>query len=139
MVLVIIGLMSSAVVMTLPKDPPASRAVSDTLLKQFNQAAQESILSGAPAAFGASKSQYSFYSYDGFEWRVSSQRDWHDALSIELRKDGEDVKLTDTAVPLIIFEPTGNSSIYTLTLSDFNGRFVLSSKGDGRVILESGS
>jgi len=44
LVLVIIGLMSSAVVMTLPKDPPASRALSDILLKEFNRNAQDSLL-----------------------------------------------------------------------------------------------
>jgi len=35
------------------------------------------------------------------------------------------VTLTDKLVPLIIFEPTGNSTVFSLTLSDFDGRYVL--------------
>ncbi len=139
MVLVIIGLMSSAVVMTFPKNPPASRAVSDALVKQLNHTAQESLMSGAPAAFGLSKTRYSFFGYNGTDWTEASSQKWPESLTLSLSKDGEDIKLTDTAVPLVIFEPTGTSSVFTLTLSDFNGRYVLASKGDGRVTLGSGS
>lgn len=137
--LVIIGLMSSAVVMSLPKDPPASRAVSEGLLKRFNQTAQNSLLSGETAAFGASKKALVSFAYDGADWIASDSLSWPDGLRINLEKDGQDVKLTDEALPLIIFEPTGNSSVFTLTVSDFDGLYILSSQGDGRVLLESGS
>lgn len=139
MVLVIIGLMSSAVVMTFPKDPPPSRAVSDALVKRLNQTAQDSLLSGSPAAFGLSKTSFSFYSYNGSEWAEASSQKWPQGLTFTLRKAGEDIKLGDSSVPLIIFEPTGVSSVFTLTLSDFDGRYVLSSNGDGRVTLGDGS
>jgi len=139
MVLVIIGLMSSAVVMTFPKDPPASRAISEQLVTRLNQSAQNSLLSAAPSAFGISKSAYSFFSYDGTEWIAATSKDWPKELTLELRKEGSAVKLADDPVPLILFEPTGTSSVFTLTISDFDGRYVLSSKGDGRVTLESGS
>jgi len=95
LVLVIIGLMSSAVVMTLPKDPPASRALSDTLLKEFNRNAQDSLLSARSAAFGVSKSSYAFYDYDGAEWISKDAQSWPDALQIHLIKEGEAVTLTD--------------------------------------------
>ena len=139
LVLVIIGLMSSAVVMSLPKDPPASQAVSEGLLKRFNQTAQTSLLSGETAAFGASKTALVMYGYDGTDWIVADTVNWPDDLRVSLQKDGQDIKLTQDTPPLIIFEPTGSSSVFTLTLSDFEGRYVLSSKGDGRVLLESGS
>lgn len=137
--LVIIGLMTSAVVMTLPKAPPASRAVSETLLKRLNQTAQESLLSGRPAAFGLSKSSLTLYTYDGEDWTAVQSKSWPDVLTVSLRQDGEDVKLAEKPVPLILFEPTGNSSVFTLTLSDFDGRYTLSSNGDGRVVLGRGS
>lgn len=137
--LVIIGLMSSAVVMTLPKAPPASSSVSEGLLKQFNQTAQTSLLSGRPAAFGLSKAYYAFYDYSASEWTSLGPQKWPDALSVEMNKDGESVKFTEKVAPLIIFEPTGSSSVFSLTLSDFDGRYTLSSNGDGRVTLESGS
>jgi len=139
MVLVIIGLMSSAVIMTMPKDPPASREVSDALVNRLNQLAQDSLLSGQPAAFGMSKSNLSFYRYDGEDWAAGETQNWPSDLTVSLSKDGEEVKLTDEAVPLILFEPIGSSSVFTLTLSDFDGRYRLSSRGDGRVVLESGS
>lgn len=137
--LVIIGLMSSAVIMSLPKDPPASRAVSEGLLKRFNQTAQTSLLSGETAGFGTSKTALVLYGYDGTDWTVADTVSWPDDLRVSLEKDGQDIKLTDDTQPLIIFEPTGSSSVFTLTLSDVEGRYVLSSKGDGRVLLESGS
>lgn len=139
LVLVIIGLMSSAVVMSLPKDPPASRSVSEGLLKRFNQAAQTGLLSGETRAFGASKTALVSYSYDGTDWIAADRLNWPDNLRVSLEKDGQDIKLTGETQPLIVFEPTGSSSVFTLTLSDFEGRYVLSSKGDGRVLLESGS
>jgi len=139
LVLVIIGLMSSAVVMTLPKDPPASRALSDTLLKEFNRNAQDSLLSARSAAFGVSKSSYAFYDYDGAEWISKGAQSWPNALQVHLIKEGEAVTLTDKLVPLIIFEPTGNSTVFSLTLSDFDGRYVLLSNGDGRVTIGSDS
>lgn len=138
MVLVIVGLMSSAVVMTLPKDPAASRTLSETLIKRLNKTAQESLLAAKPAAFGASKTAYALYDYDGIDWNVKTEKAWPDAVTISLHKDGEEVKLSETLTPLIVFEPTGSSSVFTLTLSDFDGRYVLSSIGDGRVVMESG-
>ena len=86
-----------------------------------------------------SKSNLTFYSYDGEDWTSGHTQDWPDELTFSLSKDGEEVKLTDESIPLILFEPTGSSSVFTLTLSDFNGRYQLSSAGDGRVILGSGS
>lgn len=139
LVLVIIGLMSSAVVMSLPKDTATSRAVSEGLLKRFNQTAQTSLLSGETAAFGASKTALIMYGYDGTDWITADTMSWPDDLNVRLEKDGQNIKLTEDTQPLIIFEPTGSSSIFTLTLSDFEGRYVLSSKGDGRVLLENGS
>lgn len=87
LVLAIIGLMSSAVIMSLPKDPPASRAVSEGLLKRFNQAAQTSLLSGETLAFGASKTALVSYGYDGTDWIAADSLRWPDDLRISLEKE----------------------------------------------------
>jgi type II secretory pathway pseudopilin PulG len=139
MVLVVIGLMSSAVVISLPKDPPKSRAMSEALHTQFNQAAQESLLSATPVAFGANAERYAFYKYDGLTWMAAPAQDWPKDIKIALNVDGDDVKFAETLSPLVVFEPTGDSSVFTLNLSDFDGRYTISSMGNGRIIFESGS
>lgn len=137
MVLFIIGLISGAVVMTLPKEPPAAKQMAEGLTQQLNMAAQESLLSGAPFALGVSEIGYSFLTYNGTEWVNTASQDWADGLTAQLTKDGEPIKLTEAALPHILFEPTGSSSVFALSLSSFEASYSLSSLGDGRVTLAS--
>lgn len=132
----IIGLVSSAVVMNLPKDPPAAKQMAEGLTRQLNIAAQESLLSGTPFALGVSERGYSLLTYDGTDWVTTDSREWADDLEAKLTKNGESIKLTEEPLPHILFEPTGVSSVFALSLSNFEASYSLLSLGDGRVALE---
>lgn len=137
--MVIIGLMSSAVVMTMASDPPQSRSFAEQMSQDLNQAAQESILSGEPFALGLSRAQYALMRYEEEGWRAGVSRPWGEDMEAALRAAGEPKPLTDKLLPLIMFEPTGVSQIFELTLSGEDGSYILSSQGSGRVVMRQGS
>ena len=135
-VLVIIGLMTSAVVMTLPREKPAIDAQAQTLTSSLNAASQSSLVTGRPFAFGLSKDQFAVFEFEDGEWVQRQLMDRPDALSVDLRKNDIRIKLSEEIVPVVVFEPTGLSTPFSLTLTQGRRTEVLSSTGDGRVILE---
>ena len=135
-VLVIIGLMTSAVVMTLPREKPAIDVQAQTLTSSLNAASQSSLVTGRPFAFGMSKDQFAVFEFEDREWVQRQLMDRPDALSVDLRKNDIPIKLSEEIVPIVVFEPTGLSTPFSLTLTQGRRTEILSSTGDGRVILE---
>lgn len=133
-VLVIIGLMSSAVILTLPQNKPAIDTQSETLLRGVNVMAQSSLISGTPSALGLSENQYAFMEYIDGEWEAPVSIDFTNGVRAVLQKDGADIKLSDDIQPLIMFEANGLSTPFSLTLSDSENTATLRSVGDGRVM-----
>ncbi len=125
--------------MNLPRAAPQAKALSAQLIKQLNNTAQQSLISGSPTGFGLSKQGYGFYNYDGENWVLRSSENWPDDITPDVTVDSESLKLSAELLPLVIFEPTGGSSVFTLSLKTFNAEYNFSSIGDGRVVLESKS
>ncbi|MEP1229385.1 MAG: GspH/FimT family pseudopilin [Litorimonas sp.] len=133
MVLLIIGVMSTAVLLTIPDRKPAAQEFSEKLVRDLNLAAQNSLLSGQPAGFGLTRDGYVIYAYADEAWAQSDAKNWPDNVSIRFEKDNRRLELPREALPLIIFEPTGQSGIFRLTLRDGEQSFDLHSVGDGRI------
>lgn len=130
--------MSSAVVMTLASDAPKSRSFAEQMTKTLNQAAQESLLSGEPFALGFSNQGYALMRYGEAGWRAETPLPWGDEIEADLSASGQKKPLTDTLLPYVLFEPTGNSQIFELSLRDEDGSYILSSQGSGRVVMRQG-
>ena len=135
-VLFIMALVTGAVVLTLPKDPPAALAQARALATDLNVAADDALLAGQPAALSMTDKGYQIYSYTEFDWQERKSVSWADGLSAQLRRDGERVALPDTPTPLIIFEPIGQSEIFEITLQTRRGDYVLRNAGNGQTIFE---
>ena len=137
-VMVIIGLMTSAVVLTLPKDKAVVNAYAEDLVRNINGAAQASLLSGKMAALGVSEKAYAIYAYEDEAWVPKRTADWPEGVFVTFEKDETKLKLTEDIVPLAWFEPTGQSTVFDLTLRNHDKVLRLSSQGDGRVVLGGG-
>ena len=135
-VLVIIGLMASAVVMTLPRDKPAIDVQSQALVSSLNAAAQSSLVTGRPHGFGVSKYQFAVFEFADGEWVQIQAMDRPGALSVELKKNDIQIKLSEELAPLVVFEPTGLSTQFELVLTQDRRTETLSSSGNGQVVLE---
>lgn len=131
--------MSSAVILSLPDEKPPALTQSDSLLTALNRASHSSLLTGETTALGVSETGYAIYSYQGEDWVITQSGDWADSLRVSFAKQGTTVKLTKTLAPVIIFEPTGMSTPFTLTLRDDETQRSLTSLGDGRVSLGEAS
>ncbi len=131
----IIGLISSVIILTRPPDKPAVQIHAEALVRSVNVAAQDSLLSGKPAALAISGDGYQLLTYANGAWEpLSAATDW-EPIRARLTKDGAEIKLTRKRVPLAVFEPTGQSTIFSLTLSGEDDIYVLQSGGDGRLTM----
>lgn len=135
-VLVIIGLISSVVILNFPAQKTALYKRANALLGHVNFAAQNAVLSGRIAALGVSATGYSLYNFQDGDWVVTQRESWPESVQVNLSKNAQDVKLPDEEIPVVMFEPTGLSDIFSVTLTGQNSQhFELSSSGDGRVFL----
>jgi hypothetical protein len=138
-VLVIIGLMSSAVILTLPENKSQLELQSTALLRDVNIMAQSSLISGVPTALGLSKDGYAIMRFENGEWASKPGTEFANGIQPEFSGEVSEIKLSDKVLPLVLFEPNGLSTPFTLTLSDGQSVSVFESIGDGRVIRSGGS
>ena len=134
-VLVIISLMTGVVVLNMPREKPMIEQQGSYMATQFSTAAQTSIISGTPQAFGLSQSGYFFYAFDEGNWTIVSETEWPDDLVVSFRKDETPIDIPKEAVPIVVFEPMGLSTVFSLSLEDTDQTIIFSSTGDGKVIL----
>lgn len=134
-VLVVIGLISSAVILTLPGEKPAIETYSKTMVKEINAAAQTGLLTGETAALGLSETAYAVLVYREGQWQSSGARNLPEGTRLSFEKEGGDVKLSDDILPLGVFEPTGTATVFTVTLRSEDGRYNFISAGDGRLVM----
>ncbi len=135
-VLVIISLMTGVVVLNMPREKPMIEQQGSFMAKQFSVAAQTSIISGTPQAFGLSQDAYFFYTFDEGEWKVVSETEWAGDLEVNFKKDEISIDIPkEKAVPIVVFEPMGLSTVFSLSLEDTDQTITFSSNGDGKVIL----
>jgi len=136
-VLVIIGLVSSAVILSFPARISALDQQAHKLAGDLNVTAQEAVLTGRSTAAGFSDNGYSLYRYQNGDWLDVLNENWPVGVDIFLSKDTGEIDLPQTIVPIIIFEPTGLAPAFNLRMSDgLDAIYTVKSTGDGQIILD---
>jgi len=135
-VLALIGLLSSAVILTFPGPKPVAEKETARLLVNLNALSEQALVSNRVTAAGFSRTGYGSYMFEKGAWKLQSRRNWPEGLSSALELDGVAMALPVKLSPLVLFEPTGQSTRFQLELVSDQRRFVLASTGDGRVALQ---
>lgn len=136
-VLFIIALMTSVVLMSSRSEEPEIETQAKLLLRQFDILGQDSIVSGRAQAFGLTKDFYVFYEFTEGEWTVTSENEWPDDAAIQFFKEDIEINLPEDPLPLVLFEPLGLSTPFTLEIAGDEGTIILEGEGDGRVFMET--
>jgi len=135
-VLLIISLMTGLVLLTRPQSDPPLQTAGKAMLRQFAQASEDSIVKGQPQGFGLYEDAYLFYEYVDGEWNAKTETPWPDELTVTFFKDEIEIEIPEEPIPVVVFEPIGLSTEFSLWLEDGDNTYILSSEGDGRVALE---
>ncbi len=135
-VMVIISLMTTVVVLAMPREKPVIELQGQTIARQFDLASQASVISGTPQAFGLYDEAYVFYAFENGEWTIVSETPWPDDLSVQFFRDEIELDLPKEPMPLVVFEPMGLSTPFSLWLEDADRTVIFSSQGDGKVTVE---
>lgn len=134
-VLFILGVTSSVVVLNMPTPKSALEKQATLLTGQLNALAQDGLISGSVTAAGFSKDGYALYVFENSEWSERAAGEWHESYRLTLSRAAAKLDMPKTTEPLILFQPTGLSTPFELTLSGREINYALTSKGDGRVEL----
>lgn len=134
-VLFMIGLLSGAVVMSLPEKKSPVKAQAETVVNALNAIIQDGLVSGEVRGFGVSETHYALYQYDGTTFNIVEQRVWGNDIEPALSINSRAVKLPEKLSPQILFEPTGVNRPFQLSLLGSQDSYGVSSQGDGRAIL----
>lgn len=136
-VLVIISLMTGIVVLSMPREKPVIEQHSNMMARQFAVAAQTSMISGQSQGFGLSQDAYYFYRFEEGSWEILSETQWPEDINIKLAREDVNLDIPKKAVPVVVFEPMGLSTVFSLSLEDSNQTITFYSEGDGKVLMES--
>ena len=134
-VLVVIGLMSSVVILSVEPPKSALEKQADRLTSQLNALSRDGLISGSVNAAGFSEEGYALYSFENSEWTERISGEWQDSYRLALTRGSVKLDMPKKADPLIMFQPTGLSTPFELTLSDRETKYALKATGDGRVEL----
>ena len=134
-VLVVIGLMSSVVILSMPTPKSNLEKQAILLSGQLNALAQDGLISGTVNAAGFSKEGYALYSFENSKWTQRASGEWDDNYRLSFTRASATIEMPKTTDPIIMFQPTGLSTPFELTLSDRDAKYVLKTDGDGRVNL----
>jgi len=134
-VLVIIGLMSSIVILSIPTPKSALDKQAEQLTSQLNALAQDGLISGRVGAAGFTRDGYALFSYEDGDWAERHTSEWTENYRIRLERASARIDLPKEITPSIIFQPTGLSTPFELTLSDRDVKYTLNTEGDGRIEL----
>ncbi len=135
-VLLIISLMTGVVLLSAPRGQAPGKSRGQDMHRALIQASEDSIVKGQPQAFGLSEEAYYFYEFTDGEWAVKTETEWPEDLTVSFYKDDIEIDIPEEAVPLVIFEPIGLSTPFSLWLEDGDFTMIFSSTGDGRISLE---
>ena len=134
-VLLILGLMSSMVVLSMPRPKPAIEKQAERLTFEINALAQDGLISGAVTAAGFSKDGYALYAFENSEWTERAAGEWQDSYRMTLTRASAKLELPKKTEPIILFQPIGLSTPFEFTLSDRDTKYALKTSGDGRIEL----
>ena len=87
------------------------------------------------SAVGFDRDGYVLYEFADDEWQEIVSDDWDDDYRLKYKRAGADLDLPKEIQPSILFQPTGLSTPFELTLSDKDIAYTLLGEGDGRVVL----
>ena len=132
-VLVVIGLMSSVVILSMPQPKSELDKQAQRLSVELNALAQDGLISGSVTAAGFSKDGYALYTFENSEWTERVSAEWQDSYRMTLTRASAKLELPKKADPIILFQPTGLSTPFEFTLSDRETKYALKTAGDGRV------
>ncbi|MBC6402068.1 MAG: prepilin-type N-terminal cleavage/methylation domain-containing protein [Hyphomonadaceae bacterium] len=132
-VLVIIGLVSGTVVLSLSGPKAAARTETEELVRQFRLAAEEAIITGRPHAWGLSGTEHVFFRFHDTEWVPLSEPRLNPGSRIKLTREARNVKLTEEIIPLVIFEPIGMTTRFSLRIEADDRTVTIEGPGDGRI------
>jgi len=135
-VLLIISLMTGVVLLSRPQAQNPVEAQGKSMLRQFAQASEDSIVKGQPQAFGLYEDGFVFFEFLDGDWVGKGEQEWPDQMSVSFFKDDIEIDLPEDPIPLVLFEPTGLSTPFSLWLEGGNHTLIFSSEGDGRINLE---
>ena len=134
-VLAVLALTSSVVLLTV-KPPKSELEKQATLLTgQLNALAQNGLITGSVNAAGFSKDGYALYSFENSEWTEQTTGEWSDSYRMSFTRATAKLDMPKTTEPIIMFQPTGLSTPFELTLSDSDVKYAVKTTGDGRVDL----
>jgi len=134
-VLVLIGVTTSLVVLTVQPPKSALETQAAQLTNQLNALAQDGLISGSVNAAGFSEDGYTLYTFENSEWMERVSGEWQDSYRLTFTRASARLDLPKTTDPTIMFQPTGLSTPFELTLSDRDTRYALKTSGDGRIEL----
>ena len=134
-VLVVIGLMSSVVILSIPQPKSGLERQAERLSVELNALAQDGLISGSVAAAGFSRDGYALYSFENSEWTERVSAEWQDRYRMTLTRASAKLDLPKTADPIILFQPTGLSTPFEFTLSDRQTKYALTTTGNGSINL----
>ena len=135
-VLIIIGLMSSIVILSIPTPKSALEKQTQVMVGSLNELAQNSIINGRVSAAGFSQSGYTLYEYDQDEWQELASDEWDAGYRLQYKRADTRLDLPKTSSPSILFQPTGLSTPFELAMSNNDIAYTLMTTGDGRIVLQ---
>lgn len=132
-VLVIIGLMSAAVVLSMRPPENETSSFRDELVLRLNQTAKESIYTGRAHALSVSQGGLHVMRYTNREWVIVRELPAEGFISMRLQIEDEFIELPEKIAPLILFEPTGDITDFQLNVRGFEQDINLFNAADGSV------
>lgn len=135
-VLFIIGLMSAAVVLAFPKPKSELEQQAAILASQLNALAQDGLITGSVNAAGFSTDGYALYTFENSEWTERASGEWQESYRLTLTRASAKLDMPKDKAPIIMFQPTGLSTPFELTLADRETKYALKTEGNGRIALE---
>lgn len=134
-VLVLIGAMSSVVILSIPQPKSALDTQAKQLTGELNALAQDGLISGSVNAAGFSEEGYTLYTFENSEWTERVSGEWQDSYRMSFTRGSAKLDLPKKTDPTIMFQPMGLSTPFELILSDSETKYALITSGDGRVEL----
>lgn len=131
-VLVIMGLLASAVILTLPDGRLSLADESGRLAARLKRAGEEAILTNRQVRVSLSPSDYSFDVREGRDWRPLDRAPFAATPWVE----GTQVEIGEPAGP-IVFDPTGQSTGADIVLVRRQARFQVRVDLAGNVVIDA--
>lgn len=134
-VLVIIGLMSVSVVLSMRPPEPPENSFRDDLVLLLNQEAKAAIYTGQTRALSVSEDGLHIMIYRDNQWSITQDFPFVSGVSARLNIGEEKIDIPEDPVPLILFEPAGEITEFALNIRGVGADIDLFNAPDGTVQL----